>query len=138
MNRRTDRQLQNQCPDNKSADEPVVKSLDTENLTNGDIKACKALGDTCETTANFETGIDNSSVSEKVENLEESAEEASSDEANEVETEETEIEKVSKVEVQSYAQLVTPAGYGGGNDFGGGDDGGYSAQRFQMTKTCQK
>ena len=48
-------------------------------------------------------------------------------------------EKVSKVEVQSYAQLVTPAGYGGGNDGGyGGDDGGYSAQRFQMTKTYQK
>jgi len=111
-------------PDNKSADEPVVKSLDTENLTNGDIKACKALGDTCETTANFETGIDNSSGSEKVL----SAEEASSDEANEVETEETEIEKVSKVEVQSYAQLITPAGYGGGNDDGysGGDDGGYN------------
>ena len=125
-------------PDNKSADEPVVKSLETENLTNGD---------TCETTANFETGIDNTSGSEKVlskkvENLEESAEEASNDEANEGETEETEIEKVSKVEVQSYTQLVTPAGYGsgfaatvvaaveagddGGNSGGGGYDGGYS------------
>jgi len=124
-------------PDNKAIEEPVVKSLETENLTNGDTR---------ETPANFETGI---SVSEIVENLKES-EEASSDSsdseasnssddeagvvANEGETGGTEIEKV-----QSYAQLVTPAGfavsaveevaneggYGGGNYGGYGNDGGY-------------
>jgi len=125
-------------PDNKAIEEPVVKSLETENLTNGDTR---------ETPANFETGIDNSSVSEKVENLKESEEASSSDseasnssddeagvDANEGETGGTEIEKV-----QSYAQLVTPAGfavsaveevaneggYGGGNYGGYGNDGGY-------------
>lgn len=111
-------------PDNKSIDESVVKSLETEKLTNGD---------THETTANSETGIDNSSVLEKVLSKEvqshkesDETSDSSDDEANEEETEGTEIEKVSKAEVQSYAQLVTPAGYGGGNDgYGGGDDGGY-------------
>jgi len=114
-------------PDNKSADEPVVKSLETENLTNGDTR---------ETPANFETGVDNSSVSEKVSEEEAVRGLRTVIHVSEGETEEIKIEKVSKVEVQSYAQLVTPTGYGGGNDGGysgdydggydgGNDDGGY-------------
>jgi len=81
---------------------------DTEigNLTNGDshIIETSALTQESEYHGHSDNSGNSSSSDDEVEK-----------EAIEEEVEETEPEKVSKIEVQSYAQLVTPAGFASGS-----------------------